>query len=162
MAKAFSVALVCVLFTVTAWTQVNATTLHAAFGQPTTETFNVAPDVLLTAVYDVDANACSLAFHRTAFTSYVDRDATTGELHALLDKVAPAYVRGEQLNYGISINGCIGSKQTRYENVVITETVFPDDPGCATAMRLEVGFTRKACVLEKASGASVVEKSRYH
>jgi hypothetical protein len=136
---------------VSACGQVDSTSLRASFGSPTTtprnEIFTVASDVHMNVVYDAVGQACVLKLTPDHWTKYSDRTRMAQKLTEILDKAVPANVRGKNLNAVMeTINGCAGSRLTRYERVDVTETIFSNaNPNCVTEMRVIVYFKRNSC-----------------
>jgi len=140
---------VCVL-SAAGFGQVDSKSLRAEFGKPinvmTKEVFAAAPHVQLSVSYDPVGQACVLVFLPDHWTKYRDRTQMGNQLEGLLKKAVPDKVRGKKLDEIVSIDGCAGSRMTRYERVDVSDTVFSGvNASCETQMQIEVRFTRKVC-----------------
>ena len=122
---------------------------HSRFGEPTAESFTAGPGISLTVQYGSDRLVCQaliepprMLLHGEESVPNMSSDVVT----KIVEEIAPAHVRGKELNRAISNAGCNQFTIIEYENAVITRSThncIPLQPD--REIRATVSFKRAVC-----------------
>ena len=122
--------------------------LHALYGKPDAEVFDVRPGTVLNVEYGEDGEACAMRIEprHDLSASWNDQPpADVGQMTEVLGEVVPTEQRGKEIGPGPFFGmHCIGAAApVEYENVIISNYYECQKP---TKFRgFEMRFKRPAC-----------------
>jgi hypothetical protein len=123
--------------------------LHNRYGEPDIERFIVRPGIGLTAQYGSDHLACQALIepsqsliHQEEQPPLMSSDGVT----EVLEEIAPATMRGNEIFNGISVSGCNESRITDYDNLTIMRSTHTCDASSHDQdVRTTIIFKRDIC-----------------
>ena len=123
--------------------------LHNRYGEPDRERFSARPGISLTVEYGSDHLACQALIEPPQSLIHQDEQArfmSSEGVSEVLEEIAPAAMRGKQLNSATVNRGCNGADITEYENVFIMRRTHTCDPSSHDQdVRTAITFKRDIC-----------------
>ena len=123
--------------------------LHNRYGEPDTERFIVRPGISLTAQYGSDHLACQILIEPPQSLIHQEEQPplmSSDGVSEVLEEIAPASMRGNEIFNSISSMGCSEVRITEYDNIAIsrsTQTCNPSSPN--QDVRSTIMFKRDIC-----------------
>ena len=124
--------------------ELNATDLHARYGDPGVERFVVRPGITLMATYSTDQAACRMVVGPTRWIIPRNDPAQymrPEDVSEIIDEVLPEANRGELLLGVVTKSGCNDYETMDYQNVIVSrfrhkcDLPKPEIEGAATVTR---------------------------
>jgi hypothetical protein len=123
--------------------------LHNRYGEPDIERFMARPGIALTAEYGSDRLACQVLIdpprsliHQEVQPALMSSDGVSG----VLEEIAPATMRGNEILSTFRVSGCNESRITDYENVFVMRSKHTCDPSSPDQdVRTTIMFKRDIC-----------------
>jgi len=123
--------------------------LRSRYGEPDRERFAVRPGISLTVEYASDHLACYAVIYppQPLLSSEEQVPLMSSEaVSDVLEEVAPAAMRGKEVNGFIHVSGCNYVRLTDYENVSIMRSTHTCDPSSHEQdVRTAITFKRDIC-----------------
>jgi hypothetical protein len=123
--------------------------LHNRYGEPDMERFIVRPGIGLTAQYGSDHLACQVLIEPPQSLIHQEEQPplmSSDGVSEVLEEIAPATMRGNEILSAIRVSGCNEYRITDYENVSIMRSTHTCDPSSHDQdVRTTITFKRDIC-----------------
>jgi hypothetical protein len=123
--------------------------LHNRYGEPDIERFIARPGIGLTVEYGFDHLACQALIEPPQSLVHQEeqlRLMSSDGVSEVLEEIAPATMRGNEILSNILVSGCNESRMTDYENVSIMRSKHTCDPSSPDQdVRTTIMFKRDIC-----------------
>ena len=123
--------------------------LHNRYGEPDIERFIARPGIGLTVEYGSDHLACQVLIDPPQSLIHQEeqlRLMSSDGVSEVLEEIAPATMRGNEILSSILVSGCNESRMTDYENVSIMRSKHTCDPSTPDQdVRTTIMFKRDIC-----------------
>ena len=126
--------------------------LHNRYGEPDIERFIARPGIGLTVEYGSDHLACQVLIDPPQSLIHQEeqlRLMSSDGVSEVLEEIAPATMRGNEILSSILVSGCNESRMTDYENVSIMRSKHTCDPSTPDQdVRTTIMFKRDTCTTQ--------------